>query len=576
MWFLSISATFLVLTTAVRAQDIDAALPPTTQHTQWGRSSARNNAVDDDKLAAKLPLTWKVGDFDFDTGAWKRDKSSNIKWVARLGSNAFGNPVAAQGKLFVGTNNDGQYLSRFPKDKFDLGVVLCFDQRDGQFLWQYSAAKLDSGDKHDFAATGICSSPLVIGDRLWFVNNRCEVICLDAEGFRDGENDGPIKDEENQSKDEADVVWRYDMMKELGASPTFMANCSVTSLGKWLLVSTGNGSDEFGKSVPNPNAPSFIILDRETGNIRWKDDTTGSNILHGQWSSPAVHTRPQHDTVIFTPGDGWLHGISGGWPKLQVGDGSSSEDIHFHRWRFDCNDKASVWKQAGRGNRNTIIATPVVHDDLLYIATGQSPELGEGPATIWCIDLAKAQEHLGDVSEAQVFNPKHEEGQSPIPQERIQAASKERGDIIKPNTKSALKWKYTGHDFNKNGKLDPDELMHRTISTVAVSNGLVIAPDFSGIVHCLDATTGKPYWSHDMLAGCWCSPLIVGNRVYLGNDNGEVVVFALAKEKKILAINDMKETVYGTPIAAGTTMYLSTKSRLFAIELLENTGAVAK
>ena len=534
-------------------------------HTQWGRTSSRNNVITDAAVEKKIPLQWHIGEFDFDSGAWKPEKSRNIKWVARLGTNAFGNPAVANGKVFVGTNNDAAYLARFPKDKVDLGVLLCLDERDGEFLWQYSAAKLSGGDKHDFAAIGICSSPLVIGDRLWLVTNRCEVVCLDTQGFHDGENNGPVKDEASENKDEADVIWRFDMIKELGVSPLFMANCSVTAMGQWLLVSTSNSSDEFGKTIPNPKAPSFVVIHKETGKLRWKDDTTGAHILHGQWSSPAVHL--EIETAIFTPGDGWLHGISGSWLDLSAADAITSASVPFHRWRFDCNEKTALWKQAGRGTRNSIIATPVVHEDQLFIATGQSPELGDGPGTLWCIDLIKAVENRNDVSESLVFNPNHGAGRSPIPQRRLQAADIEAGDIIKPNQQSALKWKYTGADTNGNRKLDVDEQMHRSISTVAVKDGLVIAPDFTGIVHCLDAATGKPHWTHDMQAGCWGSPLIVGNRVYLGNDHGKVIVFALAKDKKILAENDMDQTICGTPIIANNTLYIATKARLFAIAM---------
>lgn len=534
-------------------------------HTQWGRSSSRNNIITDPAIAKQIPIDWNIGEFDFDTDQWNPAKSKNIKWVARLGTNAFGNPVVANGKVFVGTNNDAAYLARFPKDKIDLGVLLCFDDRDGSFVWQYSATKLPGGDKHDFAAIGICSSPLVIGDRLWFVNNRCEVVCLDTQGFRDGENDGPVKDEANENKDEADVVWRFDMIKELGVSPLFMANCSVTALGDWLLVSTSNSSDEFGKMIPNPKAPSFIIINKETGKLRWIDGTTGEHILHGQWSSPAYHDSGM--TIVFTTGDGWLHGINATWWKLPNADTIFAANQPVHRWRFDCNEKTATWKQAGRGNRNSIIATPVVHDDLLFVPTGQSPELGDGPGTLWCVDLTTAKEHGGDVSASLVFNPNHEGGRSSIPHRRELAADLDAGDIIKPNPRSAMKWKYLGNDLNANGKFDFVEKMHRSISTVAVKDGLVIAPDFSGIVHCVDATTGKAHWTHDMQAGCWGSPLIVGDRVYLGNDHGKVYIFALAKEKKILAEIDMGQSIVGTPIVAGRTLYIVTKSRLFAIEL---------
>ena len=103
---------------------------------------------------------------------------------------------------------------------------------------------MPTGRVHDWPLQGVCSTPLVEGNRLWFVTNRGEVRCLDTEGFYDGENDGPYKNEPNQNKDEADVIWVFDMMKELGVSPHNMSDCSVTSAGDMLFVCTSNGVDE--------------------------------------------------------------------------------------------------------------------------------------------------------------------------------------------------------------------------------------------------------------------------------------------------------------------------------------------
>ena len=44
-----------------------------------------------------------------------------MKWVAALGSQTYGNPVVADGKVFVGTNNEGL---RDPKQGGDRGVLI--------------------------------------------------------------------------------------------------------------------------------------------------------------------------------------------------------------------------------------------------------------------------------------------------------------------------------------------------------------------------------------------------------------------------------------------------------------------
>jgi outer membrane protein assembly factor BamB len=127
---------------------------------------------------------------DRKTGEWSGAR--NVRWVARLGSQTYGNPVIAAGRVYVGTNNTGGYLKRYPSE-VDLGVLLCFNEKDGAFLWQDSSEKLPTGRVHDWPLQGICCAPYVEGDRLWYVTSRGEVVCLDAEGFHDGEDDGQVR-----------------------------------------------------------------------------------------------------------------------------------------------------------------------------------------------------------------------------------------------------------------------------------------------------------------------------------------------------------------------------------------------
>jgi hypothetical protein len=171
----------------------------------FGRDGTRNSVVPE----GRGPTDWDL------------TSRRNIKWTATLGSSTFAAPVVAQGRVYIGTNNGAGYLERY-SSKVDLGCLLCFRESDGQFMWQYSAEKLPIGRVHDWPMHGLVSSPLVEKDRLWFVSNRHNVVCLDAHGFRDGDNDGPFVDEPVSDSREADVIWQVDLIKELGAdSHTF-------------------------------------------------------------------------------------------------------------------------------------------------------------------------------------------------------------------------------------------------------------------------------------------------------------------------------------------------------------------
>lgn len=511
---------------------------------QWGGSSMRNNVSGAKGLAAE----WSVGEFDEATGQWQPATAKHVRWVARLGSESYGSPVIAAGKVFCATNNGAGYLKRYPAS-VDLGCLLAFRQADGQFLWQFSSEKLKAGREIDWPMQGICCSPLVEGDRLWIVTNRGEVVCLDTEGFADSQNDGSITDEPSNDPHEADLVWRFNMMRELGSVQHNMCSCSVTAAGDLLLVGTSNGVDGAHETIPAPEAPSFLALDKHTGKLLWADNSPGRNILHGQWGSPAYGVLGGVPQAIFPGGDGWLYSFlaepsDDGRPKLL--------------WKFDCNPKDTVWKGYGEGDRNELIATPVIWDGRVYIATGQDPEAGEGQADLWCIDPTRR----GDVSAELVVD---RQGR-PVPPRRLRAVDPEAGEQVRPNPNSAVLWHYRGHDANSDDSLDFEETMHRTLGMVVIHDGLLVVADFSGLVHCLDAKTGRVHWTHDMLAAVWGTPLIADGKIYLGDEDGDVTVFACSPQKKVLAENTVGNSVYSSPVALGRVLYIATKNHLLAIE----------
>lgn len=498
-----------------------------TDWPQWGGSPQRNNVTSGEAL----PLTW-----DVETG-------ENIRWSVPLGSETYGNPVIANGKVYVGTNNGAGYLERYPS-KVDLGCLICFDQETGKFLWQHSSEKLLTGRVHDWPNQGICCSPLVDGNRLWYVTSRGEVVCLDTEGFLDGENNGPFVDEPNTNENEADVVWNFNMMKTLGVSQHNMCSCSVTAVGNLLFVITGNGVDEGHINLPAEKAPSFICLKRDTGELVWADNTPGDNVLHGQWSSPAYGVFDGVPQVLFGGGDGWLYSFA---PEGEDGKAKLL-------WKFDCNPKDSIYVLGGRATRNHLIATPVVYGEHVYVAVGEDPEHGEGVGHLWCIDPTKR----GDVSPTIVYNA--DDPKTPAPHKRLQALVAKDGDFERDNTNSAVVWHYTGNDPE-----EFEQTMHRTCGTVAIKDDMLFVADFSGVFHCVDVKTGKALWTYDMLAASWASPLIVNDKVFIADEDGDISIFKLAPEMELLGEFNMGSAVYTTPVYADGSLFIANRNRLYCI-----------
>ena len=208
-----------------------------------------------------------------------------------------------------------------------------------------------------------------------------ELVCADTEGFLDGENDGPYKDEKYREKQDGDVIWLLDMFDELEAFPHNLATASPVIGGDLVFTATSNGVDEQHLNMPMPDAPDFLAVNKNTGEVVWEAGEPGDKVLHGSWSSPAYGVIDGAAQAIFAGGDGWCYSYAAKTGKLL--------------WKFDLNPKDSKWQLGGRGTRNAIISTPVIYDKKVYLAVGQDPEHGEGAGHLYCIDATKR----GDVTE---------------------------------------------------------------------------------------------------------------------------------------------------------------------------------
>ena len=356
---LAILATALMVVTITAPAPMSAGEPGTGEWPMWGGTADRNMVSE----MTGLPTEWDV------------DSGMNVRWVAELGSQSYGNPVVASGMVFVGTNNE---LERDPNQPGDRGVLMAFRESDGEFLWQQTHAKLEAGRANDWPFQGVASSPLVDAEVLYYTSNRGVVTALDINGFRDGENDGPITDEELTGEFDADVIWEFDMLEEVGSYPHNLSNSSPVMWGDMLFVSTANGHDESHVNVPSPLAPSIVAVNKTTGEYVWEDNSVEDRILHGQWSTPSVGTIGGVVQVVSGQGDGWVRGY-----VAETGE---------KLWEFDTNPKDSEWPRT----RNELISTPVIVDGVVYLANGQDPEHGEGVGHFYAIDGTER----GDITES--------------------------------------------------------------------------------------------------------------------------------------------------------------------------------
>lgn len=502
---------------------------------QWGGRSERNMISDEKGLPeAFVPGTKRPNGEGIDPATTK-----NVKWTARLGSFAYGNPTVAGGRVFVGTDDlTLQGSGRF--ERTNGGLVKCFDAADGHLLWQLVVPHRDltglpKGALYGQQHLGTCSSPAVEQGRVYVITNACELLCLDADGLADG-NDGPFAEECRYmvgpgkppiklEPTDADIIWRLDMIKELGVCPHDTPSCSPLIVGELVYTSSSNGVDNPHDKVLNPLAPSLVAVDKNSGRVVATDDEKiGTRLWHAQWSSPSSGVVNGRRLVFFGGSDGICY-------AFEAIEGLPEKPVRLKKvWSFDCNPPHYRFRDGkpipyydgdrrkNRGNNNDgtfvgpseIIATPVFSSNRVYLAIGQDPAHGRGRGMLHCIDATKT------------------------------------GDI----TKSGKVWSYDGLD--------------RSISTVAVSDGLVYIPDIAGRLHCLDADTGKPVWIHDMKAEAWGSTLVADGRVYVGNQK-DFLVLAAGRQPKVLSQVRLGSPVYSTPVVANGMLLVASQRYLWAV-----------
>ncbi|NNC89292.1 MAG: PQQ-binding-like beta-propeller repeat protein [Akkermansiaceae bacterium] len=498
------------------------AVPASAEWPMWGRTPSRNM----EGPAKNLPVEINVGDINDETEEADLSDAKNVRWAVKIGSQAYGNPAVGAGKVFVGTNNESP---RDPKILGDRGVMMCFDEKTGSFLWQLIVPKLGARKVSDWEYVGICSSPVIEKDRVWIVTNRGEVVCLDIDGLADG-NDGPFKDEADFMTDKnvgpgqtpvvpelndqhADILWIFDMREELGVFPHNVSSCSPLIVGDTLYTATSNGVDWSHTNIPAPLGPGLVAIDKNTGKLLGEEISGVSDrVLHASWSSPAYGSVKGKNLVVWGGGDGFAYAFD---PK-PVLDKEEGIEILKEVWRYDANPPeyrkkdGEPIKYATYRGPSEIIGTTVLYKDHVYAIIGQDPEHGDGVGMLSCIDASMT------------------------------------GDL----TGKAV-WTYTD--------------VGRSISTPSIVDDLVYVAEYDGDVHCVDAKTGKPYWVHETGSRIWASTLVADGKVWVATEDGEVVILAAGKEAKHLGTADFMAPIYSSPIVANDTLYVGTQTHLYAV-----------
>lgn len=560
---------------------------------EWCGQASRNMAAKRDQ---KLPDSADCGELNA-AGEADLPTTKNIKWGAKIGHRTTGSPVVSRGRVFIGTVWESGSEPCF----------LCLDEETGRRLGAFICPKPSGDEKVETWA--ISSTPTIEDDRLYFVSPYQEAMCLDLKTLlgKRGPDGPPSANTDKAAVKELSlksIVWRYDMHEKLKAYYHHTTSSSVLVHGDYVYVCTGNGRSWVPGRIPyNPLAPSLVVFHKKTGQLVARDDEQiGEKLYRGQYASPSLGMVNGKAQILFATGDGVCHAFEPVNPKSRVepdrwkttslrgpivffinvkekdttklsiedyakvkdrdtGGLSPSEyarsvnllstlpkpalplefrfslgvpattpidaiptagvpDVPVLKkiWSFDCvpaeYKKLPFYprqcKGDGRGHPCDIIGTPVFHNNRVYVAIGGDPNHGgEAKGSIVCIDATKT----GDVTEKAKF------------------------------------WSYEG--------------LNQSVSTVAVADGLVFVVDNAWTLHCLDADSGRCYWTHSVRqnATCFSSPLVADRKVYIGK-----AILSATKEFKLHdGIKNSQHTEYSSHSVANGVVYAVIGKRLWAI-----------
>ncbi len=511
---------------------------------QWGQDWSRNMVSSETNLPDS---------FDPDTGR-------NLKWITDLGTQTHSTPIVAGGRIYIGTNNGNP---RDPKHRGDRGVVMCFEEKTGHFLWQLVVPKRDEDAYMDWPNTGISSPVTVEGDRVYLVNNRGAVVCLDAKGMADG-NDGSFRDEAvhmtspNLSNTaprqvagaeippeslrapadgvllqpgplDADILWTFDLVADAGIWPHDGAHSSILIHGDYLYLNTATGVDNTHKRIRAPDAPSLVVLDKRTGKYVARDyENIAPDIFHATWSSPALGEVAGRNQIFFCGGNGVVYAFEPfQQDRLRTAAASNAIPALKKIWSYDFDPAAPKqdvhkYSQNRREGPSNLYGMPVFHRNRLYVAGGGDIWWGKNEAWLKCLDVAA----LTRASTAPSVDDK--------------------------TAAPGLVWSYP--------------LEKHVMATPAIVDGLVLIADSGRTFHCVDAANGQRVWTADIKGEVWASPLVADGKIYLGTRSGDFYVFAASREKKVLSEFKLGNPISATVTPANGVLYLATMNRLYAVQ----------
>jgi outer membrane protein assembly factor BamB len=308
--------------------------------------------------------------------------------------------------------------------------------------------------------------------------------------------------------------------------------------------------------------PALYAFDKQTGKQLWRADRSDMAV---NYSHPVVVETDQGPEVVVA-----------GTGKLIGYDLETGEPLWFARTLL----------------RN-IKTTPVAHDGIVYLSLQSSGIANQWLATADAdtdgrLTKAEIQGFVGDAQVPEAFFKKFDRGDvngdgflvgeeldmafldpdnfagarfdAADPADQLIQAVRAggRGDV----TETHVLWNHENRA--------PDHIV-----SPLVVDGRMLVVKGGGIASCFDTTDGEPIWYQERIQNAsdyFASPIYGDGKIYIAGENGNVVVLENGPELKVLARNDMGESIVGTPAIAEGRLFIRTRGRLYCVAELPNSG----
>lgn len=289
----------------------------------------------------------------------------------------------------------------------------------------------------------------------------------------------------------------------------------------------------------------IIAVDADTGKIAWK---APRDVING-YSTPVIHRPARGPAQVIVPGSYQLTAYS-------ITDG---EVLWFVRG-LTCQPKSA----------------PIIAGDTLYF-NGWTP----GNDTGQQVDLPT----FAEVAAAVDRNHDRKLAQSELPQAWQPTGTWRAVDLDRDGFLDEREWTFfrtrraarnglLAVKLGGSGDVTDSHVLWRyekslpDVPAPLVYEGIVFLIRSGGIATTLNAQTGKVL-KQGRLTGAledyYASPIGVDGKVYIPSEHGKVVVLRAKGDWEILAINEFDSDIYATPAISEGTMYVRTRSALYAV-----------